>query len=192
MKWYKTILDKNVLPCICTVILLLPAFQIYSQDDIDTLQQPGYYRMKLGDFRITAISDGTIPQDVERLLTNVKPGVVNKLMRESYQTTLMESSVNSYVVECRDSLILIDAGAGELLGSALGKLDKNLRAAGYQASRVMAVLITHLHPDHIGGLAIAGEMAFPNAIIYVSEKELAYWLSRDEQEKAGDAFKAFF
>jgi hypothetical protein len=91
------------------VILLLLSFSmpIIGQVNFDRLQQPGYYRMKLGEFGITAISDGTIPQDVEKLLTNTKPGEVRKQMHNSYQKTLMESSSNAYVIEYQDSLILL-------------------------------------------------------------------------------------
>jgi len=39
----------------------------------------------------------------------------------------------------------------------------NLKAAGYQPEQVDQVYITHLHPDHVGGLMVGDKVAFPNA-----------------------------
>ena len=36
--------------------------------------QPGYYRIQVGDFEVIALSDGTIPQELPKLLTNIQPG----------------------------------------------------------------------------------------------------------------------
>jgi glyoxylase-like metal-dependent hydrolase (beta-lactamase superfamily II) len=54
-----------------------------------------------------------------------------------------------YALEDADGLTLIDAG----LGLAAGKVLKQLQASGRQASDVKRILITHAHPDHVGGLA---------------------------------------
>jgi glyoxylase-like metal-dependent hydrolase (beta-lactamase superfamily II) len=54
-----------------------------------------------------------------------------------------------YALESADGLALIDAG----LGLAAGKVLKQLQAAGRAASDVKRILVTHAHPDHIGGLA---------------------------------------
>ena len=54
-----------------------------------------------------------------------------------------------YALEDTDGLTLIDAG----LGLAAGKVLKQLRASGRQPLDVKRILITHAHPDHVGGLA---------------------------------------
>ncbi len=41
---------------------------------------PGYYRMMLGDFAVTALSDGTLALPVDKMLTNVKPGQVDRAL----------------------------------------------------------------------------------------------------------------
>ena len=53
-----------------------------------------------------------------------------------------------YALEDADGLTLIDAG----LGLAAGKVLKQLQASGREASDVKRILITHAHPDHVGGL----------------------------------------
>jgi glyoxylase-like metal-dependent hydrolase (beta-lactamase superfamily II) len=54
-----------------------------------------------------------------------------------------------YALESSDGLTLIDAG----LGLAASKVLKQLKANGHSPSDVKRILITHAHPDHIGGLA---------------------------------------
>lgn len=39
------------------------------------------------------------------------------------------------------------------------------------------VLLTHLHPDHVCGIAQNGKAVFPNATIYAHEREADYWLN---------------
>jgi glyoxylase-like metal-dependent hydrolase (beta-lactamase superfamily II) len=68
----------------------------------------------------------------------------------------------------------------------------NLKASGYQPEQVDEIYITHMHPDHIGGLLADGKMAFPNAIVRADKREADYWLSDDNAKKAPDAMKEFF
>jgi len=54
-----------------------------------------------------------------------------------------------YALESVDGLSLIDAG----IGPAAGKILKQLQGHGHRPSDVKRILITHAHPDHVGGLA---------------------------------------
>jgi glyoxylase-like metal-dependent hydrolase (beta-lactamase superfamily II) len=89
-------------------------------------------------------------------------------------------------------LVLIDAGAAGLFGPTLGKLVANLKAAGYQPEQVDEIYITHMHPDHVGGLAADGKMVFPNATVRADMREGAFWLSKENLDKAPDDAKGFF
>ena len=73
----------------------------------------------------------------------------------------MVTSVNAYLINTGDKLVMIDSGAGQLLGDGLGKLVDNLRAAGYQPEQVDEIYLTHMHPDHLGGLTHDGKAVFP-------------------------------
>lgn len=153
---------------------------------------PGYYRMMLGDFEVTAISDGTVGLPVEKLLTNVKPGQVDRALKRAFLKTPVETSVNGYLINTGSKLVLIDTGAGALFGPTLGKFAGHLKAAGYTPDQIDEIYITHLHPDHVGGLAADGKMAFPNAVLRADKHDADYWLSEENMKKAPKENQGFF
>lgn len=153
---------------------------------------PGYYRLMLGDFEITALSDGTVALPADQLLTNTTPARVSQALARSYLKSPLETSVNAYLVNTGDKLVLIDVGAAGLFGPTLGKLAASLKASGYQPEQVDEVYITHLHPDHVGGLMDGGRMVYPNAIVRADQHDADYWLSQARLDQAPDDAKGFF
>jgi glyoxylase-like metal-dependent hydrolase (beta-lactamase superfamily II) len=125
---------------------------------------PGFYRVMLGDFEVTALSDGTVALPVNKLL-NTSPAKADKSLARYHQQSPLETSVTGYLVNTGTKLVLIDTGAAGLFGPTLGKLAANLKAAGYQPEQVDEIYITHMHPDHVGGLMAGDKMAFPNATV---------------------------
>ena len=85
-------------------------------------QAPGFYRVMLGDFEITALSDGAFPLDAEKLLTNTTPAKVNKALARAFLKSPVETSVNAYLINTGQKLVLIDAGSGKLFGPTVGRL----------------------------------------------------------------------
>lgn len=154
-------------------------------------QAPGWYRMLLGDFEVTALSDGTVPLEVKKLLTNTTPTRVDALLKRAFLADPVETSVNAYLVNTGAKLVLIDAGAGTLFGPTLGGLVANLKAAGYQPEQVDEVYITHMHPDHVGGLVAAGAPAFPQAIVRADRRDADFWLAQATLDAAPESDKGF-
>jgi glyoxylase-like metal-dependent hydrolase (beta-lactamase superfamily II) len=152
----------------------------------------GYFKTHIGDFEVTVISDGTVDLPMSKLLANIKPEEYKKAIAQSFLTDPIETSDNSFLVKAGSKLILIDTGAGKLFGPTLGKFVANLRSAGYKPEQIDAILITHMHPDHVGGLMADGKMVFPNATIYADKAESDFWLSADIMAKAPESSKGFF
>jgi glyoxylase-like metal-dependent hydrolase (beta-lactamase superfamily II) len=153
---------------------------------------PGYYRMMLGDFEITALSDGAVALPINKILTNITPAKVDKALARSYLKSPVETSVNGYLVNTGAKLILVDTGAANLFGPTLGNLLANLKAAGYQPEQVDEIYITHMHPDHVGGLMAGDKPAFPNAIVRADQHDADFWLSQANLDKAPADAKGFF
>lgn len=156
-------------------------------------QAPGYFRMALGDFEITALSDGVLPLPTAKLLTNTTPQKVQEMLKRAFLADPVPTSVNAYLVNTGSKLVMIDAGAGTMFGPSLGKLLANLQAAGYQPEQIDEIYITHLHGDHVGGLVAGGRPVFGNATVRADRREADYWLSQanmDAMPDMADAFKA--
>lgn len=155
-------------------------------------QAPGWYRMTLGAFEVTALNDGTVSLPVDKLLTGAKPATIEALLARSYLKAPVETSVNGYLINTGSKLVLIDTGAAGLFGPTLGKLVANLKASGYQPEQVDEVYITHMHPDHVGGLMAGDKPVFPNAIVRADTREGGFWLSKENLDKAPEGAKGFF
>jgi glyoxylase-like metal-dependent hydrolase (beta-lactamase superfamily II) len=147
-------------------------------------QAPGYYRVMLGDFEITALSDGTFAMDVGKLLKNIPPHQLDAALARSFLKDPIETSVNGFLINTGSKLVLIDTGAGTFFGPTLGKLLANLKASGYQPDQVDEIYITHMHGDHIGGLLAGGKPAFAHAIVRAAQQEGDYWLSQAHMDVA--------
>jgi glyoxylase-like metal-dependent hydrolase (beta-lactamase superfamily II) len=81
------------------------------------------------------------------------------------------------LVETGEHRVLADMGAGSLFDTT-GRLPANLRAAGIDPGQVDVVVITHAHPDHIGGVLDGeGSLAYPNAHYFLWKDEWAFWTS---------------
>ncbi|QKE41360.1 MAG: MBL fold metallo-hydrolase [Ferrovum myxofaciens] len=175
------------------IILTLPFISVAnaSAPQVKT-QAPGYYRMMLGNFEITALSDGTVNLPVGKLLGNTTPEKVEKALSLNFLKDPLETSVNGFLVNTGTKLVLIDTGAGNLFGPTLGNLVANLKASGYQPEQVDEIYITHMHPDHVGGLMSREQLAFPNAIVRADQQEADFWLSQKHMDAAPQEEKHSF
>ena len=156
-------------------------------------QVPGYYRMLLGQYEITALYDGAIKLDT-KLLKNVRENDVQHLLARLFvKGPAVQTAVNAFLINTGDKLVLVDAGAAKLFGPTLGNIADNLRAAGYTPEQVDAVLVTHLHGDHVNGLIDAGGKAvFPRAEIWSARADNDFWLSEEIAAKAPKEAQGFF
>lgn len=133
-------------------------------------------RFTVGDVTVTALSDGALRIGPEALQGIDAEGYAT-LMRDRFRDPeTFRAAVNGWLIETGDGqATLVDAGAGATMGDSLGRLMRNLRAAGTEPAQVTRLLATHLHPDHVGGALADGAAAFPDAELVVTEAERAYW-----------------
>lgn len=106
-----------------------------------------------------------------------------KILGVDSEEAALQTSLNAFLVESDGLRVLIDAGVGSIWGPNGGRLASALAAKNMAAESVNAVLITHLHGDHFGGV-LADDMKtlrFPNATVWVNETELAFWTQNPEK-----------
>lgn len=160
-------------------------------------QSPGYYRMKVGTYEVTALFDGTFEFHSE-LLKNLDQEEIDRLLAQHYGKKIpIQSPINGYLIHTGDHLVLIDAGAGRLFHQdgkpdMQGNLVANLKASGYRPEQVDTIVVTHLHGDHTGGLSANGKAVFPKAKVYANRIDHEYWLSEQTAAAAPVERQIFF
>ena len=154
-----------------------------------TQQAPGFYRRRAGDWVVTAVNDGYLELP-PAVLAGLGEDEVAAMMAAQFRTGI-RGSVNVFVLQGGGRTVLIDTGAGDGMGPTLGHLLANLDAAGVRPGDVDLVLMTHLHPDHSGGLATKGGGAvFPKAELALAAEEAAFWLDDAVLSRAPEERKA--
>lgn len=159
----------------------------------------GSFRFDLGRFRCVSISDGAFNYPLESFFANA-PGeqVEESLRRHGLPTEQITTPYTLLFVDTGHHRVLVDTGAGNLGEHAAalfpsvdhsttvtGKLLDNLRATGIEPSEIDTVVITHAHPDHVGGtLDEAGDLVFEGAHYFVSREEWDFWTSDAATTKA--------
>ncbi|NKJ39826.1 MBL fold metallo-hydrolase [Rhizobium sp. SG570] len=128
----------------------------------------------IGELTITAISDGYLHAGFD-LLSNIDADDASQMQENAGMPDHTAVHINCYLVREGGRTVLIDAGAGGFKQWG-GRLKDNLVFAGIHPADIDAVLLTHAHPDHVGGLIdSSGEAAFPNAELLVHQQEIAFW-----------------
>ena len=154
-------------------------------------QVPAVQRRRYGDAVVTALGDGsvTLPPSV---LLGIGEEDVAEVLHAAFRTLATPGSLNAFLVEQDGRRVLIDTGAGANMGPTCGRLPQQLAAAGVEPGSISTVVLTHLHPDHIGGLAPDGRAAFQNAELHVHEAEAQFWLDPASEGRAPEPMRPYF
>lgn len=165
---------------------------VFAKAPFAAVQAPGFYRLKIGSVEVTALSDGTIALPLSKLYTNTSEEHAQGALNDAFLPEIVPTSVNAFLVNTGERLVLIDAGTGTYLGPSLGKLVSNIEASGYKVGDIDDVILTHIHTDHSGGLMSDGKRTFPNATLRVNEGEAKFWLSPENAKTATGIVKQHF
>ena len=140
-----------------------------------------FQRFRLGSFEVTSLLDASAMIDgpwpivgEDRPVAEVQQLMQANLLPEKR----FRPGFTPLLVNTGRELILFDAGNGAegfVPPPAGGFLVKSLAAAGYTPEQVDVVVLTHAHPDHIGGLLTLGKPTFPNARYVIGAKEFDFW-----------------
>jgi glyoxylase-like metal-dependent hydrolase (beta-lactamase superfamily II) len=142
-------------------------------------QAPAFYRFKLGSIEATIISDGPLPiGDPKRAFRGPTGEQMDKMMSDHFlPTDNVVLDQNGLVINTGDRLALFETGMSSVKrNDAMGRLVANLKLAGIDPADIDAVIPTHAHIDHIGGIMAAdGGRNFPNAQIHIAQADLEFW-----------------
>ena len=129
-------------------------------------------RFVLGDFEVTTILAGTTPRDDPHSIfgLNVSDEEFAAVSEANFLSTeVAQFYFTPTVVNTGSELILFDTGLSAAGTTAV------LAGAGYSPDQIDRVVITHMHPDHIGGLLSDGAPTFPNATYFAGQMEFDHW-----------------
>ena len=127
-------------------------------------------------FTFGAVTVHALADAVVSMPTKIFTGASPEAMQALAPTGESPAAINVFLIKDGDRLILVDAGFGKK-EDPTSRMLQGLQLLNISPDRITHVLLTHMHGDHIGGLAWEGKAAFPNARIMVNAVEKDYWLA---------------
>ena len=156
-------------------IICLPTCSLNAQET-----QENVITFDIGSFVITLLSEGQQQGKPDILL-----GATEDMLRQTAPSGTFPNAVNAFLVKTEDKIILFDTGFGQ-------KLFYNLNSLGFTSNDIDAVVLTHMHGDHIGGLLKDNEKKFPNSELYIPQPEYDYWMNDEEMQKLPENRRSSF
>jgi glyoxylase-like metal-dependent hydrolase (beta-lactamase superfamily II) len=136
----------------------------------------GSYRFQVGAICCTVLSDGYFSYPTRWFFPNADPEELSRALESRHLP--QEAVLSPYtclLIETGRHVVLVDTGGGEF-SRTTGAIVARLEMAGIRPKDIDVVVLTHAHPDHIGGaIDSRGRLAFPNARYVLSQLEWDFW-----------------
>ena len=156
-------------------------------------QSPYFHRFVVGGAEVTVVSDGPLPLGPPKgTFIGASDDEIKKMLTDNFlspDNIVLEQ--NSPIVNMGDKLVLFDTGMGTArnFGPTTGRQQKSMMEAGIKPEDIDAVVFTHAHIDHIGGVVDdKDKVLFPNAQFYIAQSDFDFWT---DEGKLGGPMKDF-
>ncbi|ORE97518.1 MBL fold metallo-hydrolase [Aurantimonas sp. 22II-16-19i] len=141
----------------------------------------GHYRFQVGEIAATVLSDGVIGGPPSIYASDAPEATLREVLRRAFlPTDHLTLNLNTLLIETGGRRILIEAGAGAMMGPNGGRIFDNLAAIGLTPADIDTIVISHTHPDHVGNLRTAdGGKAFPRATVFLPKADWDFFVRND-------------
>lgn len=140
---------------------------------------------QIGGYQVTALSDGTMEATLD-LLSGIPVAEAESIQHRAGIARVGSIHINCYLICGYGRTILVDTGTGGQNNTG-GQLVQKLEMLGIQADDIDTILLTHGHPDHIGGLLDEnGKPVYQKAELHVHPLEITHWQDNQKQKAANE------
>lgn len=174
--------------------LISGAPQVMAQSTTMPAQPASVFGANIGAYRVTAVLDGTLPMTTSWFPSEAPDQIAAALAQSGITGESIPAPVNAFLLQSDSKIILVDAGLGglDMMGPGFGQVSAGLAALGVSPEGIDTLVMTHAHPDHIGGMIGANGAAFPNAELVLTGVEHGFWTNDGIMAQAPEGAQGAF
>jgi len=163
------------------------ARQVRAADQPAGMPLRALHRFHVGGMRVTMIDDARFTFPAPAFAANQPEGAAASfLTRFGLPGDFVSLHMQVSLIETGGAKVLLDTGMGGVTFPGNepdnGRLIAGLQAVGVTPADIDAVILSHGHPDHLGGCSVGGDPAFPNATYHMPPEELEFWTQKPGDE----------